>query len=171
MILNLFLLRQLLKCRRVVVLTDHDVGKLQAVFGEADGQLASQVVDLFQPPIAIELLRSQLAQMMFDARIGEADHDAVFVCFAESEPRNDEIWIRDAIENADVDADRISVDGRTVDGRQHAMPLFTLDGIVREFDDLKIPRKREDVFVAEDLTAVARLGQTRVQHRDHAPVG
>ena len=155
LILNLFLLRQLLKCRGVVVLTDHDVGKLQAVFGEAGGQLASQVVDLFQPPIAIELLRSEFAQMMFDARIGKADHDAVFVGLAESEPRNDEIWIRDAVENTDVDADRIAVDGRTVDGRQHAMPLFTLDGIVREFDDLEVSRKGEDAFVAEDLTAVA----------------
>src|SRR5437660_12204615 len=43
------------------------------------------------------------------------------------------------------------------------MPLFTLDGSVREFDDLEVSRKGEDVFVAEDLTAVAGSDELLLQ--------
>jgi hypothetical protein len=163
LVLDLLLFGQLLKRVGIVVLADQDVGELDAVLAEARGQLRAQVAGVDEPPVAVELLGPQLAEVLLDQRIGEADDHVVLVRAPEPEFRHHLERVGDAVHHRDVDRDRIAVHGGDVDRAHRAMVGTALGLVVRELDDLDVTRERADRLVAADLAAVTGSDQRFLQ--------
>lgn len=91
---------------------------------------------------------------MFDSGIGEADHDAIFITTTETKLRHESERIRHAVKNTHVDRHRITVNGGTVDSRQHSMTVVRFGAGVGELDNLYVARERVNALVTGDCATV-----------------
>ena len=84
LILNFLLLGELLERVGIVVLPHQHVGELQTVLAELVSQLFLQIAHLGDALIAIELLGTQLAEVLLNGRVGKAHHHVIFIAASEA---------------------------------------------------------------------------------------